>query len=52
MSGSLSANKYCNVISHIVPCYQKMMAEVKQIKLNLQKAIYQPSGEKVISGML
>jgi len=40
MSGTLSANKYCNVVSHIVPCYQKMMAEVKLIRLKLQKEIY------------
>jgi len=45
MSGHVSLNKYCNVVSHIVPCYQKIMAEVAQMRLILQKAIYEPTAE-------
>lgn len=33
-------NKYCGVADHVVPCYQKMMAEVQEMRNLLEKAIY------------
>jgi hypothetical protein len=48
MSGSVSLNKYCNVVMHIVPCYQKIMDEVTQMRLILQKAIYEPTAKNKV----
>ena len=40
MSGHVSMNKYCGVVDHVVPCYQKIMGEVQEMRNLLEKAIY------------
>ena len=45
MSGHVSINKYCGQVSHVVPCYQKIMDDVNEMRNKLQKAIYLPSEE-------
>mgnify|MGYP007082969916 CR=1 FL=1 len=43
MNGQVSHNKYCSLVPHIVACYQKMMEEVNEMQIVLQKAVYLPS---------
>ena len=42
MSGHVSLNKYCSVKKHVVPCYQKIMDEVSEMRNLLEKAVYLP----------
>ena len=42
MSGHVSLNKYCSIVTHVVPCYQKIMLEVAEMRNLLEKAIYLP----------
>ena len=43
MTGQVSLNHYCCIVSHIEPCYRKMQEEVTDMQILLQKAIYIPT---------
>ena len=41
LSGHESQNSYCGVADHVVPCYQRIMADVKELRSRLERKVYQ-----------